>query len=51
MQQAGPFSDEPVAIDREWCMSAEEFAVLIERLQPLPLMTVNAGLATAIRWW
>lgn len=31
-------------------MTAKELATLIERLQSLDLMTVNAGLATKERW-
>ena len=44
------FSGNPVAIDVEWYMTAEELADLIERLQALDLMTINAGLATKEHW-
>lgn len=50
LPNAGLFSGDPVAIDVEWFMTAKELATLIERLQSLDLMTVNAGLATKERW-
>ncbi|MDD4449928.1 MAG: serine hydrolase, partial [Sphaerochaeta sp.] len=50
LMEPGLLSGNPVAIDIEWFMTAHELASLIERLQVLPLMTVNAGLATKERW-
>ena len=44
------FSGDPVAIDVEWFMTVSELADLIERLETLDLMTVNAGLATKEHW-
>ncbi len=51
LMEPGLLSGNPVAIDIEWFMTAHELASLIERLQVLPLMTVNAGLATKERWY
>lgn len=50
LMEPGLLSGNPVAIDIEWFMTAHELASLIERLQALPLMTVNPGLATKERW-
>lgn len=44
------FSGNPLAIDVEWYMTANELADLIERLQALELMTINPGLATKEHW-
>ena len=50
LPEASIFSGDPVALDIEWFMTASELADLVERLQHLDLMTINAGLATKEKW-
>jgi hypothetical protein len=50
LPEASLFSGNPVAIDLEWFMTTSELADLVERLQPLDLMTINAGVATKEKW-
>ncbi len=50
LPEASLFSGDPVSLDIEWFMTAMELADLVERLQHLDLMTINAGLATKEKW-
>ena len=44
------FAGGPVAIDIEWFFSTAELCGLIEKVQALPLMSVNPGLANPTDW-
>jgi len=50
LPEAGLFSGDPVALDVEWFVCARDLADLIEQVQVLDLMTINAGLATKQDW-
>jgi beta-lactamase class A len=42
--------DRPTGLDVEWSMTARELCGLLEKVAPLPLFSVNPGLASADRW-
>jgi len=49
LPEAGVFAGGPVAIDVEWFFSTRELCVLMERVQMLPMMSQNPGLASLRR--
>ena len=50
LPQPSLFSGNPIDIDIEWFLSTTELANLIERLEVLPLTTINPGLAIKEHW-
>ena len=50
LPDAGVFAGGPVAIDVEWFFSTRELCALMSRVQALPLMSLNPGLANPADW-
>ncbi|GIW24186.1 serine hydrolase [Meiothermus sp.] len=50
LPDASVFAGEPVAIDVEWFFSTRELCALMGRVQALPLMSLNPGLANPTDW-
>lgn len=50
LPDAGVFAGGPVAIDVEWFFNTRELCALMGRVQTLPMMSVNPGLANPADW-
>jgi beta-lactamase class A len=50
LPDASVFAGGPVAIDVEWFFSTRELCALMSRVQSLPLMSLNPGLANPADW-